>query len=168
MTVIADDTQVHDIGGIMGGEDSGVSDATTDVMLEIAYFTPERIARTGQELGLTSDARTRFERGVDPAFLDEGAGDPHGIDPRHLRGRGVGEVRAGQPPVERRTIHFDFARTKRAQRRVDVPEERQREIRKASGSSCMAMRSRSPRGDATSKARLTSWKKSPASKAMTR
>ena len=41
-------------------------------MLEIAYFTPERIARTGQALGLTSDARTRFERGVDPAFLDEG------------------------------------------------------------------------------------------------
>ena len=56
----------------MGGEDSGVSEATTDVMLEVAYFTPERIARTGQALGLTSDARTRFERGVDPAFLDEG------------------------------------------------------------------------------------------------
>ena len=72
MTVIADDKQVHDIGGIMGGEDSGVSEATTDVMLEIAYFTPERIARTGQALGLTSDARSRFERGVDPAFLDDG------------------------------------------------------------------------------------------------
>ena len=72
MTVIADDAQVHDIGGIMGGEDSGVSADTTDVMLEVAYFTPERIARTGQALGLTSDARSRFERGVDPAFLDDG------------------------------------------------------------------------------------------------
>ena len=72
MTVIADKAQVHDIGGIMGGEDSGVSDATTDVLLEVAYFTPERIARTGQALGLTSDARSRFERGVDPAFLDDG------------------------------------------------------------------------------------------------
>ena len=72
MTVIADDDQVHDIGGIMGGEDSGVSADTTDVMLEVAYFTPERIARTGQALGLTSDARSRFERGVDPAFLDDG------------------------------------------------------------------------------------------------
>ena len=72
MTVIADDAQVHDIGGIMGGEDSGVSGETADVMLEVAYFTPERIARTGQALGLTSDARSRFERGVDPAFLDDG------------------------------------------------------------------------------------------------
>src|SRR5436305_1774351 len=72
MTVIADEAQVHDIGGIMGGEDSGVSETTSDVMLEVAYFTPERIARTGQALGLTSDARSRFERGVDPAFLDAG------------------------------------------------------------------------------------------------
>ena len=51
MTVIADDSGVHDIGGIMGGEHSGVTEATTDVMLEVAYFDPERIARTGQKLG---------------------------------------------------------------------------------------------------------------------
>ena len=72
MTVIADDTMVHDIGGIMGGEHSGVSDATTDVIIECAYFDPDHIARTGQKLMLTSDARQRFERGVDPAFLDDG------------------------------------------------------------------------------------------------
>ena len=72
MTVIADDAHVHDIGGIMGGEQSGVSDTTTDVLIECAYFTPETIARTGQALGLTSDARQRFERGVDPAFLADG------------------------------------------------------------------------------------------------
>src|SRR5206468_7116712 len=72
MTVIADDERVHDIGGIMGGEDSGVSGTTSDVLLEVAYFAPERIARTGQALALTSDARSRFERGVDPGFLDEG------------------------------------------------------------------------------------------------
>src|SRR5438552_2804480 len=46
VTVIADDRQVHDIGGIMGGEDSGVGDETTNVMLEVAYFTPDRIARS--------------------------------------------------------------------------------------------------------------------------
>ncbi len=63
MTVIADDREVHDIAGIMGGEHSGCSEETTDVLIEIAYFTPERIALTGQALGLTSDARTRFERG---------------------------------------------------------------------------------------------------------
>ena len=72
MTVIADDKGVHDIGGIMGGEDSGVSDDTTDVLIECAYFDPEHIARTGQKLMLTSDARQRFERGVDPAFLEQG------------------------------------------------------------------------------------------------
>src|SRR5205085_11810881 len=72
MTVIADDNGVHDIAGIMGGEHSGVSESTTDVLLEIAYFDPAGIGKTGQALGLASDARTRFERGVDPAFLDPG------------------------------------------------------------------------------------------------
>ena len=70
MTVIADSAGVHDIAGIMGGEHSGCTEATADVLLEVAYFTPERIADTGRKLNLTSDARGRFERGVDPAFLD--------------------------------------------------------------------------------------------------
>jgi phenylalanyl-tRNA synthetase beta chain len=72
MTVIADARAVHDIGGIMGGEESGVSETTTDVVIECAYFTPERIGTTARKLGITSDARTRFERGVDPAFLVPG------------------------------------------------------------------------------------------------
>ncbi len=72
MTVIADDSGVHDIAGIMGGEHSGCSETTTDVLLEVAYFDPERIARTGRALNLTSDARSRFERGVDPDFLRPG------------------------------------------------------------------------------------------------
>jgi len=76
MCVIADVNEVHDIGGIMGGEHSGVNGDTTNVILEIAYFEPEHIARTGQKLGLTSDARSRFERGVDPAFLDDGLAIP--------------------------------------------------------------------------------------------
>ena len=108
MTVIADDAQVHDIGGIMGGEDSGVSETTTDVMLEVAYFTPERIARTGQALGLTSDARSRFERGVDPAFLDDGLAILTGLILDICGGEASDVVRAGEPPVERRTIIFDF------------------------------------------------------------
>ncbi len=127
MTVIADDQQVHDIGGIMGGEDSGVGEATTDVMLEVAYFTPERIARTGQALGLTSDARSRFERGVDPAFLDEGLAILTGLIVDICGGEPSAEIRAGEPPVERRTIEFDFVRTK-ALSGIDVPEKRQREI----------------------------------------
>jgi len=127
MTVIADDRQVHDIGGIMGGEDSGVSEDTTDVMLEVAYFTPERIARTGQVLGLTSDARSRFERGVDPAFLDEGLAILTGLIVDICGGEPSAALRVGQAPVERRTIEFDFGRTK-ALSGIDVAEARQREI----------------------------------------
>jgi phenylalanyl-tRNA synthetase beta chain len=132
MTVIADDAQVHDIGGIMGGEDSGVSESTTEVMLEVAYFTPERIARTGQALGLTSDARSRFERGVDPAFLDEGLAILTGLILDICGGEPSAVIHAGTAPVERRTIAFDYARTK-ALGGIDVPEARQREILESLG-----------------------------------
>ena len=132
MTVIADDAQVHDIGGIMGGEDSGVSDATTDAMLEVAYFTPERIARTGQALGLTSDARSRFERGVDPAFLADGLAILTGLIIDICGGEPSAEVRAGEPPAERRAVHFDFARTKTLGG-LHVAEPRQRQILQSLG-----------------------------------
>jgi len=127
MTVIADANEVHDIGGIMGGEHSGVDGDTTDVILEIAYFEPEHIARTGQKLGLTSDARSRFERGVDPAFLDDGLAILAGLILDICGGEASEVVRAGRPAVEMRTITFDFARTK-ALGGIDVPEARQREI----------------------------------------
>jgi phenylalanyl-tRNA synthetase beta chain len=127
MTVIADDEQVHDIGGIMGGEDSGVGEATAEVMLEVAYFTPERIARTGQALALTSDARSRFERGVDPAFLDDGLAILTGLILDICGGEASAAIRAGQPPVENRTIGFDYGRAK-ALGGIDVPEARQKQI----------------------------------------
>ncbi len=92
----------------MGGEDSGVSETTTDVMLEIAYFTPERIARTGQTLGLTSDARSRFERGVDPAFLDDGLAILTGLILDICGGEPSAAVRAGEPPVEQRSDPLRF------------------------------------------------------------
>lgn len=68
--VIADDAGVLALGGIMGGNTSGVSDSTTDIILEVAMFNPERIALSGQHHQIISDARMRFERGVDPAFLE--------------------------------------------------------------------------------------------------
>ncbi|MEO5865791.1 MAG: phenylalanine--tRNA ligase subunit beta [Sphingomonas sp.] len=107
MTVIADDTAVHDIGGIMGGEHAGVSDATTDVIIECAYFDPDHIARTGQKLQLTSDARQRFERGVDPAFLDTGLAIATHLVLEHCGGTASGITRAGTPPVEARMISYD-------------------------------------------------------------
>ncbi len=104
MTVIADAETVHDIGGIMGGEHSGVSETTTDVLIECAYFDPAHIARTGQKLGLTSDARQRFERGVDPAFLDDGLAIATKLVLNHCGGKPSAITRAGTPPVSPRTI----------------------------------------------------------------
>jgi phenylalanyl-tRNA synthetase beta chain len=111
MTVIADNAHVHDIGGIMGGEESGVSDTTTDVLIECAYFDPDHIARTGQKLMLTSDARTRFERGVDPAFLNEGLAIATWLVLEHCGGTASGVTRAGTPPLATKVIGFDPART---------------------------------------------------------
>ncbi|APG61857.1 phenylalanine--tRNA ligase subunit beta [Sphingorhabdus lutea] len=111
MTVIADDAGVHDIAGIMGGEHSGCSDETTDILLEIAYFTPENIAKTGQALTLTSDARTRFERGVDPAFLDDGMMLLTDLVLQICGGEASEIVRAGTPPVKPRQIDFDTGLT---------------------------------------------------------
>ncbi|MES2002641.1 MAG: phenylalanine--tRNA ligase subunit beta [Pseudomonadota bacterium] len=127
MTVIADDKQVHDIGGIMGGEDSGVSAETAGVMLEIAFFTPENIARTGQALSLTSDARSRFERGVDPAFLDDGLAILTELVLDICGGEASKVIRAGQAPIESKTISFDFGRTL-ALGGIDVPEAGQKAV----------------------------------------
>ena len=68
MVVIADAKGVESLAGIMGGEDSGCDETTTDVLIESALWDPANIARSGRQLGIVSDARYRFERGVDPAF----------------------------------------------------------------------------------------------------
>ena len=72
MCVIADDHGVESLAGIMGGEASGCSEATTDVLIESALWNEINIAQTGRKLGINSDARYRFERGVDPAFMVPG------------------------------------------------------------------------------------------------
>ena len=69
MCVIADDARVLGLGGVIGGEDTGSTEETTNVFIESAYFDPKRTARTGRTLNIQSDARFRFERGVDPEFV---------------------------------------------------------------------------------------------------
>jgi phenylalanyl-tRNA synthetase beta chain len=132
MTVIADAAQVHDIGGIMGGEDSGVSDDTTDVLIECAYFDPEHIARTGQKLMLTSDARQRFERGVDPAFLEQGLAIATRLVLEHCGGTASPVTRSGTAPVEPRTVAYDPAYCA-ALGGIDVPADEQQAILKRLG-----------------------------------
>ena len=107
MAVIADEAEVHDIAGIMGGEASGVSVDTTDVVIECAYFDPDRIALTGQKLALTSDARQRFERGVDPAFLDTGLAIATRLVLDHCGGTPSAVTQAGQPPLGKRVVMYD-------------------------------------------------------------
>jgi phenylalanyl-tRNA synthetase beta chain len=72
MCVIADDNGVESLAGIMGGEASGCDESTTDVLVESALWDPINIAQTGRKLGINSDARYRFERGVDPNFMVPG------------------------------------------------------------------------------------------------
>jgi phenylalanyl-tRNA synthetase beta chain len=67
--VIADEKAVESLSGIMGGEATGCSETTTDVLIESALWDPLNIAQSGRKLGINSDARYRFERGVDPAFM---------------------------------------------------------------------------------------------------
>ncbi len=130
MTVIADDQGVHDIAGIMGGEHSGVTAGTTDVLLEIAYFDPTRTGVTGRKLGLTSDARTRFERGVDPAFLDDGLALLTDLILRLCGGAPSEVVRAGAPPARPKIVAFDPTLTQRLGG-IAVPEAEQRRILEA-------------------------------------
>jgi len=70
--VIADESGAIGFGGIIGGESTGVDENTTDVLLECAWFDPVRIAGTGQRHAISTDARSRFERGIDPAKLSTG------------------------------------------------------------------------------------------------
>ena len=73
MCVIADERAVLGFGGIMGGEETGCTHETRNVLIECAYFDPLRTAATGRKVGLQTDARYRFERGVDPAFIEPGS-----------------------------------------------------------------------------------------------
>ncbi|MEM6711865.1 MAG: phenylalanine--tRNA ligase subunit beta [Pseudomonadota bacterium] len=72
MAVIADGNGIESLAGVMGGEASGCDENTTDVLIESALWVPDNIAATGRKLGIITDARYRFERGVDPAFNEEG------------------------------------------------------------------------------------------------
>jgi len=127
MTVIADDNGAHDIGGIMGGAHTGSDEATTEVLIECAYFTPENIAKTGQKLMLTSDARQRFERGVDPAFLDDGLELATALVLELCGGKASEITRAGTPPTKQRSLSYDPAKCL-ALGGIDVSTDRQAKI----------------------------------------
>ncbi len=127
MTVIADDNSVEGIAGIIGGEHSGCSETTTNVFLEAAYFDPLRTAATGRKLGVISDARYRFERGVDPAFTQVGAEIATQMILELCGGAASHLVIAGKAPLKPRTYTLRATRVKTLAG-LDLPLAEQRRI----------------------------------------
>jgi len=121
MVIIADDDGVESIAGVMGGEHSGCDENTRDVLVESALWDPPNIAQTGRKLGIVTDARYRFERGVDPDFCIPGAElathlivDFCGGEPSRL-------IVAGDPVKPKRAIDFPYSEVKRLLG-VDIPQ----------------------------------------------
>jgi len=110
MCVIADAKGPLGLGGVIGGEASGSTEATTNVLIESAWFDPLRTAATGRKTGLVTDARYRFERGVDPASVIPGLDFATQLIVELAGGKPSRMRVAGKPPVVQRTIPFDFAR----------------------------------------------------------
>ena len=106
MCVIADESGVESLAGIMGGESTGCSETTTDVLIESALWDPVNIAQTGRKLGVQSDARYRFERGVDPAFLLPGLELATAMVLDLCGGKPSEVTVAGTPEVPARIIDF--------------------------------------------------------------
>ena len=111
----------------MGGEDSGCTETTTNVFLEVALFDPVRVAATGRKLGILSDARYRFERGLDPVSAEWGVEVATRLILELCGGEASEPVSAGTLPRERRALSLRPARVKELGG-VDVPAAEQRRI----------------------------------------
>lgn len=108
MCVIADDRAVLGLGGVIGGEETGVTESTTNVFIESAYFDPKRTARTGRRLNIQSDARYRFERGVDPEFVVAGLELATDLVLQICGGEVSKITITGKPPKANRPFKFDL------------------------------------------------------------
>lgn len=112
MTVIADSERVLGLGGIIGGAETGCDEATTEVFLESAWFAPIRTAETGRKLRINSDARYRFERGVDPAFTRAGLEAATALILELCGGEASTVAEAGAPPIQTRILPLRKTRLK--------------------------------------------------------
>ncbi|HEY1453694.1 MAG TPA: phenylalanine--tRNA ligase subunit beta [Roseiarcus sp.] len=120
MVVIADANGVESIAGIMGGEHSGCDETTRDVLIESALWDPTNIAQTGRKLGIMTDARYRFERGVDPEFCVPGCDLATDFVVSICGGEPSRMVVAGDPSPPRRSIPFPYGEVRRLLG-VDIP-----------------------------------------------
>jgi phenylalanyl-tRNA synthetase beta chain len=113
MCVIADEQGVESLAGIMGGEASGCSEATTDVLIESALWDEINIAQTGRKLNINSDARYRFERGIDPAFMLPGLELATRMVLDLCGGTPSSIMSAGEVPIPDRVVEFPVTEVKR-------------------------------------------------------
>lgn len=127
MTVIADDAGAQALGGVVGGTATACGEQTTSVMLESAYFDPVRTARTGRMLGVTTDARFRFERGVDPEFASDGVEIATRLILEICGGEASETIVTGAPPALPEPITYRPARLK-SLLAMEVPQVEQRRI----------------------------------------
>ena len=118
--VIADDNGVESIAGIMGGQASGCDENTTDVLIESALWDPLSIAQTGRRLGINTDARYRFERGVDPAFCVPGLELATHLVQELCGGEASAVTLAGAIPQRGLKINFPLREVKRLTG-MDIP-----------------------------------------------
>ena len=132
MTVISDDNGVESIGGIMGGVVSGCTEETVNVFVEAAYFDPVRTAYTGRALKINSDARYRFERGIDPEFTPQGVELATQMIMEHAGGEASDVVIAGAIPDVARAYKLDAARVQSLVG-MEIPESTQRQTLTALG-----------------------------------
>ncbi len=126
MTLISDENGVESIGGVMGGMASGCTGETVNVFLEAAYFDPVRTAYTGRALKINSDARYRFERGIDPAWTPYGIEHATRMILDHAGGEASEVIVAGKIPDTERAYRLDAARV-RSLVGMDIPESEQRQ-----------------------------------------
>ena len=126
MCVIADDAGVQDLGGVMGAEATGCSEDTVNVFVECAYFDPLRIAKTGRKLAIHSDARYRFERGVDPNFILPGMELATQLILDLCGGAPSEVVLAGEIPEFNKTVLYPPSEVKRLTGMAVEPEEQER------------------------------------------
>ena len=132
MTVITDEKEIVSLGGIIGGMKSAVSDETKNVLLEAAYFDPISIAATGRKLQINSDARYRFERGVDPSFTLSGSHIATKMILDLCGGEASDIIIAGSAPSFEKKIIFDPKKVNQLIG-IEVNKARQFEILKSLG-----------------------------------
>ena len=113
MCVIADDSGPIGLGGVMGGEGTAVTTETTDVFIESAWFDPDRTARTGRDTGIVSDARYRFERGVDPKSCLDGLNLALQLITEYGGGEASHALMVGTPPEPAEKVGFKLADVER-------------------------------------------------------